>query len=192
MYTPQDYKHLLGLAGLSDTLLINHFTLYEGYVNNTNKVADRLAALLASGETGIAEYAELKRRFGWEWNGMRLHEYYFGNLTKKFVPCAPESELAIQIINDFGSIENWEKDFRATGAMRGIGWVILGYDREAKRLFNTWINEHDMGHLAAASPVVVMDVFEHAYVTDYGIKRVEYIDTFFRSIDWAVAEKRFL
>lgn len=192
MYTPQDYKHLLGLAGLSDMLFINHFALYEGYVNNTNKVADRLTTLLASGETGTSEYAELKRRFGWEWNGMRLHEYYFGNLTKNFVPCSPDSDLAIQIVNDFGSVENWEKDFRATGSMRGIGWVILGYDREAKRLFNCWINEHDMGHLAAASPVIVMDVFEHAYVTDYGIKRVEYIDTFFRSIDWAVAEKRFL
>lgn len=192
MYTPQDYKHLLGLVGLSDTLLTNHFSLYEGYVNNTNKVADLLTALLASGETGTPEYAELKRRFGWEWNGMRLHEYYFGNLTKNFVPCSPESNLAAQIINDFGSILNWEKDFRATGSMRGIGWVILSYDREARRLFNTWINEHDMGHLVASSPVIVMDVFEHAYVTDYGIKRVEYIDTFFRSIDWATAEKRFL
>lgn len=190
-YAPQDYKHLLGIEGLSESLLTNHFTLYEGYVNNTNKVSDRLAALLAAQEVATPEYAELKRRYGWEWNGMRLHEYYFGNLTKTFQPLAGESALAKQIVADFGSMENWEKDFRATGALRGIGWVILGYDTEAKRLFNIWINEHDMGHLAGAVPVLVMDVFEHAYMIDYGIKRADYIEVFFRSIDWTAAEKRF-
>jgi Fe-Mn family superoxide dismutase len=190
-YAPKDYKHLLGLAGLSDALLTNHFALYEGYVNNTNKVADRLAALLASDETGTPEYAELKRRYGWEWNGMRLHEYYFDNLAPNAATLSPESALAKKIADDFGSFENWEKDFRATGAMRGIGWVILGYDAEAKRLSNVWINEHDLGHLAGTLPIVVMDVFEHAFMLDYGIKRADYIETFFRAIDWTAAEKRF-
>lgn len=189
-FAPKDYKHLLGLAGMSDPLLTNHLALYEGYVNNTNKAAERLAALLASGETGTPEYAELKRRFGWEWNGMRLHELYFSNLSKHSEPLPEASLLKNQIVENFGSFENWEKDFRATGSMRGIGWAILARDMESGRLFNVWINEHDMGHLAGAKLILVMDVFEHAYMLDYGIKRAEYIEMFFRSIDWKEAEQR--
>jgi len=190
-YTSKDYTHLLGLVGLSDALLKNHFTLYEGYVANTNKVADRLAALADAGETGMPEYSELKRRYGWEWNGMRLHELYFGNLSKETSSLEEHSPLAKQIAADFGSIAAWEKDFRATGSMRGIGWVILSFDKESRRLANTWINEHDLGHLAGTTPLLVMDVFEHAFMLDYGTKRADYIDVFFRSIDWTVAEKRF-
>lgn len=190
-YTPKDYTHLLGLAGLSDALLKNHFTLYEGYVTNTNKVADRLAALAETGETGTPEYSELKRRYGWEWNGMRLHEFYFSNLTKETSLLEEHTPLAKQIASDFGSVAAWEKDFRATGSMRGIGWVILAFDKESGRLSNAWINEHDLGHLAGTVPLLVMDVFEHAFMLDYGTKRADYIDVFFRSIDWMVAEKRF-
>lgn len=190
-YTPKDYTHLLGLTGLSDALLKNHFTLYEGYVANTNKVADRLAALAETGETGTPEYAELKRRSGWEWNGMRLHELYFGNLAKEASVLEEHTPLAKQIVSDFGSIAAWEKDFRSTGSIRGIGWVILAFDKENGRFSNTWINEHDMGHLAGTVPLLVMDVFEHAFMLDYGLKRAEYLETFFRSIDWKIVETRF-
>ena len=177
-YQPQDFKRLLGMEGMSDALLSNHFTLYEGYVKNTNAVAE----LLAGKEPGTPEYAELKRRFGWEWNGMRLHELYFGNLTKESKPLMHDESV--------GSVEAWEKDFRAVGAMRGIGWVILAKDAESGNLFNVWINEHDAGHLAGATPLLVMDVFEHAFMLDYGLKRADYIETFFKAIDWEVVEGR--
>lgn len=190
MYQIQDYKHLLGLEGLSDALLTNHFTLYEGYVNNTNKVADRLKELVAADQVATQEYAELKRRFGWEWNGMRLHELYFGNLTKNSEH-PQEGALGNKVIEQFGSAENWMKDFRATGAMRGIGWVVLAYDVAADTLVNTWINEHDGGHLAGCVPLLVMDVFEHAFALDYGIKRADYIETFFKSVDWHVVAGRY-
>ena len=88
-------------------------------------------------------------------------------------------------------MEKWEKDFRTLGAMRGIGWVIIYYDRQANRLFNVWVNEHDMGHLTGCIPLLVMDVFEHAYMLDYGLKRVDYIDAFFSAIDWSSVEGRF-
>ena len=184
MYQPQDFKHLLGMSGMSDALLTNHFTLYEGYVKNVNAIGERAQTL----EPGTPESAELRRRFGWEWNGMRLHELYFGNLTKESSPLNAESPLAQSIVERFGSIEAWEKDFRVAGAMRGIGWVVLVRDEE--RLFNVWINEHDGGHLAGAMPLLVMDVFEHAFMLDYGLKRADYIDTFFRSIDWQAVERR--
>lgn len=186
-YEAKNFESLLGTKGLSDQLLKNHFTLYQGYVTNTNKVADALGAMAKEGKTASPEYAELKRRFGWEWNGMRLHEYYFGNLIKDGKALDKNSNLFKKIVEDFGSYENWEKDFKATGAMRGIGWVILYYD--GTRLFNTWINEHDVGHLSGASPLLVMDVFEHAYMLDYGLKKADYIEAFFRAIDWTIDPK---
>jgi Fe-Mn family superoxide dismutase len=122
---------------------------------------------------------------------MRLHEYYFGNMTKAAVELDKNSSLARKIVEDFGSLENWEKDFRATGALRGIGWVILYYDSAAGRLFNVWVNEHDVGHLSGAFPILVMDVFEHAFMIDYGLKRADYIEVFFKAIDWSSVAKRF-
>ncbi|MDD5337676.1 MAG: Fe-Mn family superoxide dismutase [Candidatus ainarchaeum sp.] len=187
-YAAMNFEHLLGTEGFSDQMLKNHFTLYQGYVTNTNKLADALSAMAKEGKTVIPEYAELKRRFGWEFNGMRLHELYFGNMKKG--GSQPNSELQEKVVADFGSYENWEKDFRATGAMRGIGWVVLYYDSTQSRLFNCWINEHDAGHLAGTVPLLVMDVFEHAFMLDYGLKRADYINAFFKSIDWDVVSQR--
>jgi superoxide dismutase, Fe-Mn family len=189
-YEAKNYEKLLGTAGFSDTLLKNHFTLYNGYVANTNKLADALAAYAKDGKIGTPEYGELKRRFGWEFNGMRLHEYYFGNMAKggSKIEGAPSAVKALQ--KDFGSIEEWEKDFKGTGTMRGIGWVILALDGTANRLFNTWVNEHDMGHLAGTTPLLIMDVFEHAFMVDYGLNRADYIKAFFGAIDWAAVEGR--
>ncbi|MGQ9625235.1 MAG: superoxide dismutase [Candidatus Bathycorpusculaceae bacterium] len=191
MYEAKNFDQLLGLKGFSDQLLKNHLTLYQGYVANTNKLADALNALLKEGKTGTPEYAEIKRRFGWEFNGMRLHEYYFGNMTKAPAEFDKSSNLAKKIAEDFGSFESLEKDFRATGALRGIGWVILYYDAVTGRLFNVWVNEHDVGHLSGAIPILVMDVFEHAFMIDYGLKRADYIEAFFKAIDWSSVTKRF-
>lgn len=189
-YEPKNYEALLGTAGFSDQLLKNHFTLYQGYVTNTNKLVDSLAVLVKDGKSGTPEYNELKRRMGWEFNGMRLHEYYFDNMVKGGSVLSTKSELSKKITKDFGSFEVWEKDFRATGSMRGIGWAILYYDATADRLFNVWINEHDVGHFAGCVPVLVMDVFEHAFMLDYGTKRADYIESFMKAVQWGVAEKR--
>ncbi len=190
-YEQKNFDGLLGMDGFSETLLKNHFTLYSGYVANANKAADLLAVMAKEGKSGTPEYAEVKRRFGWEFNGMRLHEYYFGNLKKGGTNADQGPALAKALAVEFGSLESWEKDFRATGAMRGIGWVVLYYDSAAKRLFNCWINEHDAGHLSGATPLLVMDVFEHAYMTDYGLKRADYIAAFFMNINWNEAVARF-
>ncbi len=186
MYQAKNYEHLLGTAGFSDTLLKNHFTLYGGYVANTNKLLE----IFSGKEPGTPEYAELKRRFGWEWNGMKLHELYFGNMKKGGEDKSAGKEIIAKIEKQFGSYENWEKDFKGVGAMRGIGWVILAYDKESGQLFNIWINEHDVGHLAGALPLLVMDVFEHAFMIDYGLKRADYINAFFAAIDWAEVNRR--
>lgn len=189
-YSAKNYSHLLGLAGFSEALLTNHFTLYEGYVKNTNALSDKLKALAEKGEFSTPEFAEFKRRFGWEWNGMRMHELYFGNMTKESGSLA-DGTLKEKLVAAYGSLENWEKNFIGTGAMRGIGWVVLAHDAETGKLYNVWVNEHDLGHLVGTTPLLVMDVFEHAFMIDYGLKRADYIAAFMKAIDWSVVEERF-
>ncbi len=188
-YAAKDYNKLIGMEGFSETLLKNHFTLYQGYVTNTNKVMETLETMLKDGKIGTPEYAELKRRLGWEFNGMRLHELYFDNLGGK-APLDKNSAYAKKLAADFGSYETWEKDFKATGAMRGIGWTILYQDNVTKKLFNVWINEHDVSHPAGCTPILIMDVFEHAFMVDYGLKRADYIEAFFKNINWDVVSSR--
>jgi Fe-Mn family superoxide dismutase len=189
-YQAKSYNHLIGMEGFSKQLLENHFTLYQGYVTNTNKLVDILTQMLKDGKTGTPEYAELKRRFGWEFNGMRLHEFYFDNLGGK-EPLESKSALRGAIEKQFGSFANWEADFRAAGSMRGIGWTLLYLDSTNGVLYNEWINEHDMGHLAGCTPIVVLDVFEHAFMIDYGLKRADYIAAFMKNINWKEAAARF-
>jgi superoxide dismutase, Fe-Mn family len=189
MYTAKDYSKLIGMEGLSEALLNNHFTLYQGYVTNTNKLLDTLPQMVKEDKAGTPEFAELKRRLGWEFNGMRLHEYYFENLGGNGA-INKDGQLARKLAEDFGSYETWEKAFRAVGAMRGIGWAALYQDPANGKLMNFWINEHDGGHPAGGNLILIMDVFEHAFMLDYGTKRAAYIDVFFKNINWAVAEAR--
>jgi Fe-Mn family superoxide dismutase len=188
-YSAKDYSSLLGTKGFSETLLKNHFTLYQGYVTNTNKVLDTLAQMAKEGKVATPEYAELKRRLGWEFNGMRLHEHYFENLGGQG-KLDPNGSLARKLAAEFGSHEDWEKDFRGTAALRGIGWTVLYQDTIGGRLVNQWINEHDVGHLSGGNPILILDVFEHAFMIDYGLKRADYIEAFFSNINWSAVESR--
>ena len=185
-YVVKNYEHLIGMEGLTETLLRNHFKLYEGYVNNTNKILEELSKI----DPASPEYSELRRRFGWEFNGMRLHELFFGNISKTPKAIAPNSKLDLLIKNQFGSFTDFEKEIKSILSMRGIGWVILTYDASVKRLFCIWVNEHDLGHLVGTIPLLVLDVFEHAYMLDYGLKKADYVNTIFKSVDWSVVDAR--
>jgi Fe-Mn family superoxide dismutase len=188
-YGAKDFSFLLGMKGFSDTLLKNHFALYQGYVANTNKVMELLAGLVKDGKEGTPEFAELKRRLGWEFNGMRLHELYFSNLGGNG-DMSKAPNLLKRKKAQVGSVELCAKDFKATAAMRGIGWVIMYEDIENGLLFNQWINEHDVGHPAGCNPILILDVFEHAFMIDYGLKKADYIASFFDNVNWEVVEGR--
>ena len=190
MYTAKDYSKLVGMEGFSETLLKNHFTLYQGYVTNSNKVLETLDGLAKADKLGTPEAAELRRRLGWEFDGMRLHEYYFENLGGKG-GINKDGKLGKKIAQDCGSYEAFEKEFRAVASMRGSGWAVLYQDLTNGNLIDFWINEHDGGHLAGCVPILVMDVFEHAYMTDYEIKKADYIEAFMKVICWPVADSRF-
>lgn len=189
-YMPKDYAYLYGMAGFSDAQLKMHFQLYQGYVKNTNLLLARLRELELQDKDQTYDYGALKRRLGWEWDGMRLHELYFENLGGHD-PLDKSDPLFQKILKDFGTYELWKKNFVSTGLIRGIGWVVLYCDPLTGRLFNTWINEHDVGHLAGGQPLLVMDVFEHAYITQYGLDRAKYIDAFFNNINWEAVSKRY-
>ncbi len=189
-YLVKDYSYLYGMPGFSDALLKMHFQLYQGYVKNTNFLLARFKEMDAAGADQTYDYGALKRRLAWEWDGMRLHELYFENLGGSDM-LDKSDPLYGKMISDFGSYDAWKKSFVATGLIRGIGWVILYRDPQTGRLFNTWINEHDVGHLSGGDPLLVMDVFEHAYITQYGLDRAKYINAFFENINWAKVSKRY-
>jgi len=188
-YKAKDFSKLLGMSGFSDTLLKNHFTLYEGYVNNVNKIIDMLGKI--PGDAANPQFAELKRRFGFEFDGMRLHELYFENLGIA-EPLNKSGNLGKKLTDCFGSYEVWEADFKTTGKMRGVGWTILYQDNITGFCFNLWIGEHEIGHPAGCKPLLVMDVWEHAFMIDYGLKRADYIESFFKNINWGAVQNRLI
>ncbi len=190
-YTAKKWD-LAGLTGISDDTLQMHFGLYEGYVKNTNLLNERLGELRAAGKNVGSDpaFAELVRRLGWEYNGMRLHEYYFDNLTKS--PSEPKSGKLYNLIGEaYGGFDAWKKDFFATGGMRGVGWAIAYYDTVNGQITNHWITEHQDGNPAGFVPIVVMDVWEHAFIRDYKpADRSKYIEAFFANLSWATSESR--
>jgi Fe-Mn family superoxide dismutase len=184
-----DFSALLGMDGFSDELLEDHFRLYQGYVKETNVLQDELKSIAAEGRLDSPEHAELRRRLGWEFNGMRLHELYFGNLGGDGRPPA-SGKLFDGIFRGSGGLESWLAEFRAVGAIRGVGWSILYFDPIAGRFHSFWIGEHDCGHPAGSMPLLVMDVWEHAFMADYGTNRDGYIEAFLGNVDWRVVEER--
>ncbi len=190
-YEPKKWN-LSGLQGISDATLEMHFGLYEGYVKNTNLLNERLSEIRRAGKAAGPDpaYAELVRRLGFEYNGMRLHEYYFDNMSSKPEPIG-NGALYTALGETFGGFDEWKKDFMAVGGMRGIGWAIAYRDSTNGRITNHWINDHENGHIAGFVPIVVMDVWEHAFIKDYKpAEKGKYIEAFFAYLNWMACESR--
>jgi superoxide dismutase, Fe-Mn family len=190
-YTPKKFD-LAGLQGISDNTLQVHFGLYEGYVKNTNLLTEQLAEQAKAGKLSGADphFAELTRRLGFEYNGMVLHEYYFGNMTKN-AGGSPSSGLQDAVAGSHGDFDTWKKDFSAVGGMRGVGWAIAYFDPHVQRISNHWITLHENGNVAGFVPLLVMDVWEHAFLLDYKpAERSKYIEAFFANVDWNVVQQR--
>lgn len=190
-YVARDFEHLLGhLKGIDDNLLKMHFTLYQGYVKNANALNQTIREMRARGQDQTLAYGALLRRFAWEFDGMILHEYYFENLGGKGF-LSDKDPLYAKIVEDFGSIQAWKKNFAATGLIRGIGWVILYQNPKNGQLNNIWVDDHNINHLPGGKPLLVMDVWEHAYITEYGLDRSGYIEAFMRNVDWDAVARRY-
>ena len=194
-HTPYKAKefNLSGLSGISDHTLEVHFGLYAGYVKNTNLLNEQLVSMSREGKSASPSYAELTRRLGFEYNGMVLHEWYFGNLTKNGSGGEINSSSALgrAIGESFGDLETWRKDFAAVGSMRGVGWAVMYLDPATGRLSNHWITLHEDGNIAGFKPILVMDVWEHAFLLDYKpADRPRYIESFLANMDVKVLEDR--
>lgn len=193
-YTVKEFN-LRGLNGISDKTLEMHFKLYEGYVKATNTLNEHIANILKDGKVDQEEmpaYSEFTRRLGFEYNGMVLHELYFENMSSQGSK-GPQSHPAVKkaIQDSFGSVDIWKTDFSSAGKMRGVGWVICYQNPENGRLSNHWISLHEFGNVAGFRPLLVMDVWEHAYLLDYQpSERGEYIESFLSNVNWAVVAKR--
>ncbi|HWP59438.1 MAG TPA: superoxide dismutase [Candidatus Acidoferrales bacterium] len=191
-YKPKEFK-LSGLQGISDETLEIHFKLYEGYVKNTNLLTDQLLEMVHQRKalTSNPAYSEIKRHLGFEYGGMVLHEYYFGNLAPKGAG-SPAKELIAALDQSFGNFESWRTDFTAVGNMRGVGWAVLYHDPVTERLSNHWIELHQQGVPSGFKPLLVMDVWEHAYLRDYKpSEKAKYIDAFFANVNWDAVNEAF-
>jgi Fe-Mn family superoxide dismutase len=184
---------LSGLNGISDHTLEMHFKLYEGYVKNTNLLTERIQAILADGKVDQEEmpaYSELTRRLGFEYNGMVLHEYYFENMKRQGGGDAdPQFRAAVE--KSFPSFDIWRTDFASVGKMRGVGWAITYLNPASGRVSNHWIELHETGNVAGFVPLLVMDVWEHAFLLDFKpADRPKYIEAFLSNVDWNAVEQR--
>jgi len=169
-----------------------HLDLYRGYVKNTNLLIERLTEISQSGKASATNpaYAELTRRLGFEYGGMVLHEYYFGNLVA-MGRGGPSSALNHLSEQSFGSFNNWKRDFVSVGSLRGVGWAVLYQDPANGQISNHWITLHQQGARSGFKPLLVMDVWGHAYLLDYKpAEQGKYIEAFFSNLDWSVVNER--
>ena len=179
-----------GLDGISEKQISQHMDiLYVGYVNKLNEVEERLKAVDRSKANQVfSDFRALKSDETFALNGVILHELYFENLSAKGEK-KPWDKVVDLLVREFGSFEKWQEDFKACG-MAARGWVILGHCLYDGKLHNYCLDTHNYNVPSCVMPVLVMDVYEHAYVIDYGVKRPPYIDAFMKNIGWSVAQKR--
>ena len=191
-YTPQTFN-LPELQGLSEKQIKAHIGLYEGYVKHINVLREQIKDLEATDKEKYA-YAimETRRRLGFEFNGMRMHEYYFEQLEGGAQVLNADSELAKAVSEKYGSMENFTQHFTSVGMSRGIGWSVLYRDPKGGTVHTAWVSDHELGQLGGLPVILAMDMWEHAYMVDYlPAEKKNYIEAFLKNVNWGVAEKRF-
>ncbi len=190
-YEIQDHLKPQNLFDISNEQVDDHWNLYKGYVNQVNKLNADLYELWTAGEGSSLMYADRRRRYGFEYNGMVLHEYYFGNLIGGENELS-RGELHSAIEASYGTYENWKADFEAAAKSRAIGWAILYADNQTGQVTNHFIAEHGNGNVAGFTPILVLDVWEHAYMVDHKAGgRGDYIAAFMKNVNWDKAEERY-
>lgn len=188
-YTPKTFSFKT-LDGISPKQLEVHLKLYEGYVKFVNTLEEVVLDLKKDSEKNSYALSEVKRRLGFEFNGMRMHEHYFSQWEGAPTPIV--GSLASSLTAQFGSMEAWMAEFKAVGMMRGIGWAMLSYDPVGKHFFNHFVADHELGQLNSTVTVLALDLWEHAYMVDYTpAEKTKYIEAFFKNLNGEVVSKRF-
>lgn len=185
-------KILFGsLDGISAKQLETHIKLYEGYVKNTNVLSKVLTDYgKTDDEGGKYSVSEVRRRLGFEFNGMRMHEHYFSQWEGEASPM--QGALGDALALQYGSMDDWRKEFESVGMMRGVGWAILSYDPGGARFWNHWVGDHELGQLNGTTTILALDMWEHAYMVDYSpSEKKQYIEAFFKNLNGELVSKRF-
>ncbi|MSU74297.1 superoxide dismutase [Candidatus Kaiserbacteria bacterium] len=183
------------LEGISEKQIKVHLALYEGYVKHVNLMTETLKGYAAYGDKATEgdkyAIAELRRRFAFEFDGMRMHEYYFAQLEKGGSELGAGSALANAVKEKYGE-KGLEAHIREVAGSRGIGWVVVYTDPVGKTIHTVFVADHEVGQLAGLPVLLALDLWEHAYMVDYvPAEKKNYIDAFFLSLNWSVIEKRF-
>ena len=180
------------LEGISEKQLDVHLKLYEGYVKFLNALQDSQKDLMRDSEKNAYALSEVTRRIGFEFNGMRMHEYYFAQWTGPSTELGMDSALGKALSTQYGSMEVWEAEFKAVSMMRGIGWTILSYDPPTKTFLNHFVADHELGQLNGTATILALDLWEHAYMVDYlPADKKKYVEAFFKNLNGNLAETRF-
>jgi superoxide dismutase, Fe-Mn family len=191
-YTPKTFN-LPELKGLSANSVMGHIKLYEGYVKHTNLILEKIAEMSKDAEANAYAIAETQRRFGFEFNGMKNHEYFFEQFEGGCVTRTEGGELEKAIAEEWGSFDVWLARFKTLALTRGIGWAMLYRDRDTGKLVNAWIDEQHLGQLNSCDIILALDMWEHSYLLDYiPSKKNEYVEALFENLNWSVVEKRFV
>ena len=191
-YTAKTFN-LPALTGLSEKQIKVHLALYEGYVKHVNLIMS-MSHLYGKTEDEGGKYslAEFRRRFAFEFDGMRMHEYYFEQFEGGATAPHPDSALASAAAEKYGSGEEFIAHIKSIASSRGIGWVVVYKDTRANTIHTTFVNDHEVGQLAGLPVLFALDLWEHAYMVDYvPAEKKNYIDAFFANLNWSVVEKRF-
>jgi Fe-Mn family superoxide dismutase len=191
-YAPKSEFRPKDLNGISEDQIARHWALYEGYVTNVNRINKEIQALVDAGQsTGNPLFSELHRRKGWEYNGMVLHEGYFETMAP--TSGDPPAKLIDAMNSSFGSMDTGKAEFDAIAKMRGVGWAVLYQDPTNGALSNFWIEMHEQGHPAGYKPILILDLWEHAFSVDWTTNpagRGKYIEAYFNNVNWDTVAKR--
>lgn len=180
------------LQGISAETIAEHLKLYAGYVKHANLILDRIKTIgVAQTPEQAYELNELRRRLGFEFDGMRNHEYYFEQFEGGFIK-TEGTALEHKIIEQWGSVEVWMNEFKQLASTRGVGWAWLYLDTQTNTLLHVWVNEQHDGHPTGLKPILGLDMWEHSYMLDVPpSEKKKYIENFFANINWEVVAKRY-
>ena len=189
-YTARTFD-LPELQGLSKDQIAVHLALYEGYVKHTNLILDTIKKLREEDAEGNAfQINELRRRLGFEFDGMRMHEYYFEQLEGGAKVASPEGNLRTLADAKYGSWDGFIAHLKEVAGTRGIGWTVVYFDSVAGELHTAWVDDHQLGQLSGLPVILAMDMWEHAYMVDYKpAEKKSYVEAFLVNLDWTVADR---
>ena len=187
------------LKGISAKTIEEHLKLYSGYVKNANVIlaktdeySEDSNPLVGAGEEHAYALGEISRHFGFEFDGMRNHEYYFAHLEGGAIAINDEGTLKKAIESGWGTFDRWLARFKKLAITRGVGWAIIYYDPASDQLLNSWVDEQHLGQLTSASPVLALDMWEHSFVADYQPSgKKQYVEDFFENLNWNSCEENF-